>query len=87
MVNKMNDKTIQFNVEDLHSSEIHEILLAVYTSLEEKGYNAIEQIMGYLLSGDPAYIPRHNDARNLIRKVNRDEIIKELLKTYIKQGE
>jgi len=83
----MNDKTIQFNVTELHSSEIHETLSSVYHTLEEKDYNAIDQIMGYLLSGDPAYIPRHNDARNLIRKINRDEIIKELLRHYINQGE
>ena len=80
----MNDKTIQFNMNELQSNEIHEILVAVYNSLEEKNYNAIDQIMGYLLSGDPAYIPRHNDARNLIRKINRDEIIKELLRSFIK---
>jgi len=83
----MNDKTIQFNVTELHSNEIHEILSSVYHTLEEKEYNAIDQIMGYLLSGDPAYIPRHNDARNLIRKINRDEIIKELLRYYITKGE
>lgn len=80
------DKTIQFDVNELKSDETRQILLSVYHALEEKGYNAIEQIMGYLLSGDPAYIPRHNDARNLIRRINRDEIIKELLHFYL-QGE
>lgn len=78
------DKTIQFDITELKSSETKEVLLAVYHALEDKNYNAIDQIMGYLLSGDPAYIPRHNDARNLIRKINRDEIIKELLKEYLK---
>jgi len=57
--------------------------LAVYQALEEKGYNPINQIVGYLLSGDPAYIPRHNDARSLIRKLERDELIEELVKSYL----
>ncbi len=55
----------------------------VYVALEEKGYSPINQIVGYLLSGDPAYIPRHNDARNLILKHERDEIIEELVKSYL----
>ncbi|GBU10455.1 UPF0297 protein [Erysipelotrichaceae bacterium] len=80
------DKTIQFNVSELKSDDTREILHSVYHTLENKNYDAIEQIMGYLLSGDPAYIPRHNDARNLIRRINRDEIIKELLRVYL-QGE
>ncbi len=54
-------------------------------ALEEKGYHPINQIVGYLLSGDPAYIPRHQDARNIIRKLERDEIIEELVKSYLKQ--
>ena len=52
--------------------------------LQEKGYNPTNQIVGYLLSGDPAYIPRHKDARNLIRKLERDEIMEELMKSYLK---
>lgn len=79
------DTTKQFNIEELKSNDTKEILESVYTSLNDKGYNAIDQIMGYLLSGDPAYIPRHNDARNMIRRVNRDEIIKELLKSYLRE--
>ena len=58
--------------------------MQVYEALQEKGYNPINQIVGYLLSGDPAYIPRHQDARNLIRKLERDEIIEELMKSYLK---
>ena len=58
----------------------------VYESLEEKGYNPINQIVGYLLSGDPAYIPRLNDARNLIRQHERDEIIEELVRSYLKNN-
>lgn len=77
------DKTIQFAAQDFKSAETKAILSDVFSALEEKGYNGIEQIMGYLLSGDPAYVPRHRDARNLIRKINRDEIIKELLRFYL----
>jgi len=58
----------------------------VYDALQEKGYNPINQIVGYLLSGDPAYIPRHKDARALIRKIERDELIEELVKFYL-QGQ
>lgn len=57
----------------------------MYTARSRKGYNPINQIVGYLLSGDPAYIPRHQDARNMIRKLERDEIIEELVKSYLKQ--
>lgn len=60
-----------------------EVLLSVYEALEEKGYNPINQIVGYLLSGDPAYIPRHKEARSLIRKLERDELIEELVKSYL----
>ena len=59
--------------------------MEVYNALNEKGYNPINQIVGYLLSGDPAYIPRHKDARNLIRKLERDEIIEVLVKSYLEQ--
>ncbi|HET7522297.1 MAG TPA: IreB family regulatory phosphoprotein [Bacillales bacterium] len=63
--------------------DVNEVLLTVYKALEEKGYNPINQIVGYLLSGDPAYIPRHNDARSLIRKLERDELIEELVTSYL----
>jgi uncharacterized protein (UPF0297 family) len=66
--------------------EVKHVMLQVHGSLEEKGYNPINQIVGYLLSGDPAYIPRHKDARNMIRKLERDEIIEELVKFYIKKN-
>ncbi len=59
----------------------------VYVALEEKGYNPVNQIVGYLLSGDPAYIPRHKDARSMIRRLERDEIIEELVKAYLKNNE
>ncbi len=80
------DKTMQFNFpEEPYDEQVKEVLLKVHDALEEKGYNPINQIVGYLLSGDPAYIPRHNDARNLIRRLERDEIIEELVKTYLKE--
>lgn len=78
-----NDKTMFFDFGQERQEDIKETLKTVYESLEEKGYNPINQIVGYLLSGDPAYIPRHNDARNLILKHERDEIIEELVKSYL----
>lgn len=80
------DKTMKFNVkaEEIETSP-KEVLLAVYDALQEKGYNPINQIVGYLLSGDPAYIPRHNNARSLIRKRERDELIEELVRSYLGQ--
>ena len=65
---------------------IKQTLKTVYEALEEKGYNPINQIVGYLLSGVPAYIPRLNDARNLIRQHERDEIIEELVRSYLKNN-
>lgn len=80
------DKTMKFSFpEEAFDKDIQEILLTVHEALHEKGYNPINQIVGYLLSGDPAYIPRYKDARNLIRKVERDEVIEELVKFYLKE--
>lgn len=79
------DKTMRFNFpEEPFEQDVNEVLLQVYEALQEKGYNPINQIVGYLLSGDPAYIPRHRDARNIIRKLERDEIIEELVKSYLR---
>lgn len=77
---------MKFNVkaEEIETSP-KDVLLAVYDALQEKGYNPINQIVGYLLSGDPAYIPRHNNARSLIRKRERDELIEELVRAYLVQ--
>lgn len=61
------------------------ILEDVYNALEEKGYNPINQIVGYLLSGDPTYITSHNNARSNIRRIERDELIEELVRSYVKQ--
>lgn len=77
---------MKFNFpEEPFDQDIKEILMTVHEALKEKGYNPINQIVGYLLSGDPAYIPRYKDARNLIRKVERDEVIEELVKSYLEQ--
>ncbi|MBC5637628.1 MULTISPECIES: IreB family regulatory phosphoprotein [Ornithinibacillus] len=81
-----NDKTMKFNFsEEPFDRDIKEILMTVHEALQEKGYNPINQIVGYLLSGDPAYIPRYKDARNLIRRIERDEVIEELVKYYLEQ--
>jgi uncharacterized protein (UPF0297 family) len=80
------DKTVKFNIQDeVLQSDVKNVLLTVHDALQEKGYNPINQIVGYLLSGDPAYIPRHNDARTLMRKIERDELIEELVKSYLTQ--
>ncbi|WP_138495707.1 IreB family regulatory phosphoprotein [Paenibacillus pinistramenti] len=81
------DKTVKFNVTgDEQEASAQEILLTVYGALQEKEYNPINQIVGYLLSGDPAYIPRHNNARSLVRKKERDELIEELVRFYMKHN-
>ncbi len=78
------DNTMRFNFqEEPIDTNVKDVLFTVYEALQEKGYNPINQIVGYLLSGDPAYIPRHKDARNIIRKLERDELIEELVKSYL----
>ncbi|MDR0886825.1 MAG: IreB family regulatory phosphoprotein [Clostridiales Family XIII bacterium] len=62
---------------------ILDILETVYEALEEKGYNAIDQMVGYILSGDPSYVTAHNNARSLIRHIERDDLVEELLKSYL----
>lgn len=81
------DKTMYFNFEDNNQKDVRETLETVYDALEKKGYDPINQIVGYLLSGDPDYIPRLNDARNLIRRHERDEIIEELVRSYLDKEE
>jgi uncharacterized protein (UPF0297 family) len=81
------DRTMKFDSSDESmEQDVKQVMLQVHAALEEKGYNPINQIVGYLLSGDPAYIPRHQDARNMIRKLERDEILEELVKFYIKKN-
>lgn len=79
------DKTMKFNFpDDSYDQDIKKTLQTIHEALREKGYNPINQIVGYLISGDPAYIPRYKDARNLIRKIERDEVIEELVTFYLK---
>lgn len=77
------DKTMNFKVENENNIKYREVLKEVYKALDEKGYNPVNQIVGYILSGDPTYITSHNDARNIIRKVERDELLEKMVKTYI----
>ena len=78
------DETTKFKVQDMNNSYAQEIILTVYNALKEKGYNPINQIVGYILSGDPTYITSHNNARSTIRKLERDELLEEILKDYLK---
>ena len=77
------DKTMYFKVEKEKNGKVQEILKEVYEALVEKGYNPINQIVGYILSGDPTYITSHKDARNKIRQVERDELLEKMVKNYI----
>ena len=79
----MNDRTMTFSLGDQTEQEIRNILITVYDSLKEKGYNPINQIVGYILSEDPTYITTHNNARNLIRRVDRDTLLQSLVKYYL----
>lgn len=79
----MNDKTMTFSIGDQTEQEIRNILTIVYESLKEKGYNPINQIVGYILSEDPTYITTHNNARNLIRRIDRDTLLQSLVRYYI----
>lgn len=82
----MTDKTRKFSYYREENSEMKEVLTSVYESLVEKGYNPINQIVGYILSEDPTYITTHNNARSLIRKVDRDELLQELVSSYLTKG-
>ena len=77
------DKTMHFEVEKEENLKSKEILKEIYEALQEKGYNPINQIVGYILSGDPTYITSHNDARNKIRAIERDELLEKMVKNYI----
>ena len=79
----INDETMCFKFSKEESMDSKEILKKVYEALKEKGYNPINQIVGYILSGDPTYITSHNDARNLIRLIERDELLEKIVKYYI----
>lgn len=79
----MLDKTMTFSIGDNKELEMKAVLTTVYDALREKGYNPINQIVGYLLSEDPTYITMHNNARTLIRKIDRDELMRELVRSYL----
>ena len=77
------DGTRKFKITDDSDQEMKRILTDVYDALREKGYNPINQIVGYILSEDPTYITNHNNARSLIRKIDRDELLQELVRRYL----
>ena len=77
------ENTVKFDVKAERPLEPREILTRVHNALSEKGYNPTNQIVGYILSGDPSYITSHNGARSLIRKLERDEILEELVTFYV----
>ena len=78
-----NERTVSFTKEKEGEEKVKNVLFAVNQALEDKGYNAINQLVGYMISGDPAYITSHNDARNLICKIERDEVLEVLMKNYL----
>ncbi|MCR4740787.1 MAG: IreB family regulatory phosphoprotein [Lachnospiraceae bacterium] len=78
--------TQHFNVQSEPETGVKLVLAAVYEALTEKGYNPVNQIVGYIMSGDPTYITSHNNARSLIMKVERDELVEELLESYIRKN-
>lgn len=82
MSEQFND-TMRFKLENAVSMNAHDILMSVYGALKEKGYDPINQIVGYLISGDPTYITSYNNARYLIRQLERDELIEELVRNYV----
>ncbi len=83
----ISDETMNFKVERDKNNQTKEILKQVYDALKEKGYNPINQIVGYILSGDPTYITSHKNARNIIRTLERDELLEKMVKNYIEVDE
>lgn len=71
------------NFDRVEQRTIEEILNIVYDALEERGYNAIDQMVGYILSGDPSYITSHNNARNIMARIERDDLVEELIRAYL----
>ncbi|MDR2525473.1 MAG: IreB family regulatory phosphoprotein [Oscillospiraceae bacterium] len=83
----MNESTVQFNIREEPADEMRQILRLVYDALAEKGYNPISQIVGYILSEDPTYITTHGNARSLVRRIDRDELLQALVKEYLRKEE
>ena len=77
------DRTQTFSIGNPQQYDMQQVLTIVYDALKEKGYNPISQIVGYILSEDPTYITTHNNARSLIRKIDRDELLKAMVRTYL----
>ncbi len=84
--NKQPTGTVTFNSEELRRENIREVLKNVEAALVERGYSAINQLAGYLISNDPAYISSHNNARSVIQSVERHEIIEELVRFYLEEN-
>lgn len=82
----VNSETVMYNVERDNDKEAREIVVSVFEALEEKGYDPINQMVGYILSGDPTYVTNHKNARGIIRRLERDELLEELVKFYIKEN-
>ncbi len=83
MSSGQNQNTITFSIGNESEQEVRRVMLVVYNALKEKGYNPVNQIVGYILSEDPTYITTHNNARNLIRRVDRDTLLQILVKYYL----
>lgn len=81
-----NSETMMFNMDKDKINEARRVLLTVFQALKEKGYNPINQIVGYILSGDPTYITNHKEARSIIRKLERDELLEEILRFYLEKN-
>ena len=82
----MEDYTRKFNAAKEKDEDIHHILTSVYTALEEKGYNPVNQLVGYILSEDPTYITTYKNARSLIRRIDRDDLLQALVRDYVRNG-
>lgn len=82
----MHDQTMTFSVKQDRKDEIKKTLTVVYEALLEKGYNPVNQIVGYILSEDPTYITTYNNARSLVRHIDRDELLQEMVKSYLNQN-
>ena len=80
------DETMTFSIEQDHEKEMKILLQIVYEALQEKGYNPVNQLVGYILSEDPTYITTHNSARSIIRKIDRDDLLAELIRSYLDDG-
>ena len=80
-----NRNTIMYNADKVEKKTTKQLLTEVYDALEERGYNSIDQMVGYILSGDPSYITSHNNARNTISRLERDDLVEEMLRAFIEK--